>query len=172
MGHMHAQKSSVQSTKPKIAKLPISAKQQDEEEEKDELLEQQEPPRPGVLLGRKERVGAHVVDLTALKGYIAIIPCGRYPTMSNRGMKYIFVLYDYYSNAILAAPNKSRKGADMAKAYDECYKQLKDDGVTPILQYVDNEVSKELIATTKDKKLLYQLASPHDHRLNPAERAI
>ena len=75
--------------------------------------------------------------------------------MSNRGMKYIFVLYDYDSNAILAAPMKSRKGVDMVKAFDECYKQLKDDVVTPILKYLDNEVSKELIATIQDKKLQY-----------------
>jgi len=92
--------------------------------------------------------------------------------MSSRGMKYIFVLYDYDSNAILAAPMKSRKGTDMVKAFDECYQQLKSAGITPILQYLDNEVSNELIATIKEKKLQYQLASPHDHRLNPAERAI
>ena len=60
----------------------------------------------------------------------------------------------------------------MVKAFDECYQQLKDAGVTPILQYLYNEVSNELIATIKDKKLQYQLASPHDHRVNPAERAI
>ena len=82
------------------------------------------------------------------------------------------MLYDYDSNAILAAPMKSRKEADMVKAFDECYQQLKNAGITPILQYLDNEVSNELIATIKEKKLQYQLASPHDHRLNPAERAI
>ena len=87
-------------------------------------------------------------------------------------MKYIFVLYDYDSNAILAAAMKSKKGPDMVKAFDKCYKQIKDDGVTPILQYLDNEVSQELIDTIKDKNLQYQLASSHDHRLNPAERAI
>ena len=60
----------------------------------------------------------------------------------------------------------------MVKAYYECYQQLKDAGVTPILQYIDNEVSEELITTVKFKKLQYQLASPHDHWLNPAEWAI
>ena len=60
----------------------------------------------------------------------------------------------------------------MVTAFDECYKQLIGAGVTPILQNLDNEVSNELIATIKDKKLQYQLASPHDHQLNPAERAI
>jgi len=73
--------------------------------------------------------------------------------MSSRGMKYIFVLSDYDSNAILAAPMKSRKGADMVKAFDKCYQQLKNAGITPILQYLDNEVSKELIAAIKENKL-------------------
>jgi len=109
---MHARKSGVQSTKPKIQKLSTIANPTNNEDGPDELLEQQEPPRPGILLDRKERVGAHVVEFTQLKGYIATDPCGRYPTMSSRGMKYIFVLYDYDSNAILA-PMKSRKGTDM-----------------------------------------------------------
>ena len=67
MGHMHARKLGVQSTKPKITKLPTNIKKTDEEE-KVELLEQQEPPRPGVFLDWNEHVGAHVVDFTALKG--------------------------------------------------------------------------------------------------------
>ena len=53
--------------KPKITILPTGTKQQDAEEEKDELLEQHEPPRPGVLLDWKERVGAHVVDFKTTK---------------------------------------------------------------------------------------------------------
>jgi len=48
----------------------------------------------------------------------------------------------------------------------------KNAGITPILHYLDNVVSNKLIVTIKEKKLQYQLASPHDHRLNPAERAI
>ena len=51
-------------------------------------------------------------------------------------------------------------------------KQLKDAGVTPVLQYLDNEVSQLLMDSIKEKKLQYQLASPNSHRLNPAERAV
>ena len=109
MGNIHARKSGVQSTKPKIANLPTGTKQSDAEEEQDELLEQQEPPRPGILLDWKECVGAHVVDFTALKGYIATYPCGRYPTKSNCGMKYICVLYEYDSNVILASSTNEIK---------------------------------------------------------------
>ena len=91
MGHIHVRKSGIQSTKPKIQKLSIMANPTNKEEEPDELLEQQEPPRPGILLDRKERVGAHVVEFAQLKGYIATDPCDRYPTMSSRGMNYIFI---------------------------------------------------------------------------------
>ena len=70
---MHARKSGVQSTKPKITKLPTGTKQSNEEEEKDELLE---PPQPGVLLDRNENVDAHVFEFAALKGYIATYLCG------------------------------------------------------------------------------------------------
>ena len=39
----------------------------------------------------------------------------------------------------------------MVKAFGKCYQQLKDAGVTPVLQYLDNEVSKELKVTIEDK---------------------
>jgi len=56
---------------------------------------------------------------------------------------------------------KSWKGTDMVRAFDKCYQQLKNAGITPILQYLDNEVSNELIATIQDQKLQYQIASLH-----------
>ena len=40
------------------------------------------------------------------------------------------------------------------------------------MQRIDNEVSKILIESIESKCLKHQLASPHDHRLNPAERAV
>ena len=67
-------------------------------------------PVSGILQSRKRRVGVHLVSFDKLKGYIATDLCGVYPTISNRGMKYILVLYDYDSNAILARVIKTNKG--------------------------------------------------------------
>ena len=159
MGHLHARRSGIRSTKPTPEKLSTT----------EALIA---PPRPHILRRQAHQVGAHLITLPSLKGAIATDFCGRYPHTSNRGMQYVFVLYDYDSNAILAAPTKSRSGANMIKAYDYCYKQLTDAGITPILQYLDNEVSAALIESIKAKQLVYQLASPHDHRLNPAERHV
>ena len=69
---MHARKSGIQITKPKITTLTTGNKNETE----NELLEQQDPPRPGILLDRKERVGAHVIEFAKLKGYIATDSCG------------------------------------------------------------------------------------------------
>ena len=49
MGHIHVQRSAVQSTKPTIQKLPTTTNPTNVEE-KYELLEQPDPPRPGILL--------------------------------------------------------------------------------------------------------------------------
>jgi hypothetical protein len=87
-------------------------------------------------------------------------------------MTYLFVLYNYDSNAILASPIKSRNAADIVDRYDFCYQQLTNAGIRPVVQRLDYEASRALINAITTKGLQYQLASPHDHRLNPAERAI
>jgi hypothetical protein len=97
---------------------------------------------------------------------------GRFRFTSSQGMPYLFVLYNYDSNAMLASPIKSRSAAVIVARYDFCYQQLTDTGIRPIIQRLDNEASRALISAITTKGLQYQLASPHDHRLNPAESAI
>ena len=82
------------------------------------------------------------------------------------------VLYNYDSNAILAEGCKSRTGTELTATNNKLYQRLIKAGIVPVIQRIDNEVSKILIESIESKKLAYQLASPHDHRLNPAERAI
>jgi hypothetical protein len=57
-------------------------------------------------------------------------------------------------------------------AYNELHQQLLYGGVKPVLQRLDNEISKVLIKAITDKGIDYQLASPNDHRLNPAKRTV
>jgi hypothetical protein len=120
---------------------------------------------------RTERVGVHLVGMENLNGMISTDQTGRFPIKSLKGKLYIMVLYNYDSNAILATTMKSRT-PDLVAAYNELHQQLLDGGVKPILQRLDNEISRVLIKAITDKGIDYQLASPHDHRLNPAERAI
>ena len=67
---------------------------------------------------------------------------------------------------------KTNKGQAITTAYEALHMELTEADITPILQYLDNETSIELIASIKKKNLKFQLAAPHDHRLNPTERAV
>lgn len=134
--------------------------------------EELEPASPGILQSRDRRVGAHIVTFEELKNSIATDLCGRFPITSTRGMKYILLLYDYDGNSILATPLRSREGSEITRGYKFLYEQLTDAGIVPVLQHLDNEISKDLIAAIKANNLNYQLASLHDHRLNPCERAV
>ena len=128
-------------------------------EENDSL----EKPVLGILQSRERQVGIHLMMFDKLKGYIATDLCGVYPTMSNQGMKYILVLYDYDSNAILARAMKKNKDQAITTVYKSIYNELTEAGIAPILQYLDNETSKELIALIKKNNLKFQLAAPHNH---------
>jgi hypothetical protein len=46
---------------------------------------------------------------------------------------------------------KSRKAPDLVVAYNKLHQQLLDGGIKPVLQRLDNEISKVLIQAIKDK---------------------
>ena len=96
---------------------------------------------------------------------------GSFPYVSSRGNRYIFVLYDYDSNAILVQPIKSRAAAVIKQAWLTLHEQLKPVS-NPSLYIMDNEASYDLKAAMGKHSIDYQLVPPHSHRRNAAERAI
>jgi hypothetical protein len=82
------------------------------------------------------------------------------------------VFYDYDFNYINAIPIKSRKSSKFVNAFNICYNELKKRGFEARVQRLDNEISKEVIIAIENEGLQYQIASPSNHRLNDAERAI
>ena len=159
LGHLKMIRKNVRSTK--VKPDPV----------KEEPLPQPTRPRSS-----DHDVGAYIVDAkdfnNVLKNLIASDLPGRYPITSARGHKYLFVMYDFDTNYINAVPIKSRKSSELVRGFKECYDTLKKNGLNARLLRLDNEVSKDLIAEIEENKLVYQLASPGDHRLNHAERAI
>ena len=138
-------------------------------------IEDLEPELDGnetIKKNRTQRVGVHLVNVEDLNGMIATDQTGRLPIMSQLGSQYMMVLYSYDSNVILATGIKGRTSEKLVDGYNTLYERLIKAGVKPIIQRLDNEASKALIHAIEKKNLKYQLASPHDHRLNPAERAI
>ena len=97
---------------------------------------------------------------------------GRFLTASSRGNNYIFVLYDYDSNAILTEPIKNRKAESIVEAYCKIHGTLCRAGLKPKLQRLDNECSTSLKEFMLDENIDYQLVPPGIHRCNAAERTI
>jgi hypothetical protein len=112
------------------------------------------------------------LEVDKLKGEINTDLTGRFPVMSSRGNKYIFVLYDYNSNAILVEPLQNCPGLSIVTAYTNLLDRLKKSGLKPKLQKLDNEASQALRNYMVEQDIDFQLTPPHFHRRNAAERAI
>ena len=127
-GHLHRRRQGVQSTS-------------------NNTIDQLKPELDGTATIKQDRtqpVGAHIIASSELKGMIATDQTGMFPIISQRGNKYIMILYSYDSNAILAEPIKDRTSHELIKGYEALYERLVKSGVKPVLQRLDNEVSKAL----------------------------
>jgi hypothetical protein len=57
-------------------------------------------------------------------GQIYTDQTGRFPVVSSKGNKYIMILYDYDSNAILASPIEDRTAPELLKAFQFMEQEL------------------------------------------------
>jgi hypothetical protein len=112
---------------------------------------------------RTQFVYAKVVTVT---GQIYSDQTGRFPVTSSRGNKYIMIVYDYDSTAILAEPIKNRSEAELLRAYSLLHEYLTDRGLKPQLQELDNECSSALRQFMRQEHVDFQLVPPYDHRQN------
>ena len=97
---------------------------------------------------------------------------GRFPQRSSRGNEYILIGFHYNTNVILAEPIKNRSAQSLTTAWENMHKEFKKSTNAPNIYVLDNEKSTELIETFNKYDVTYQLAPPHNHRTNLAERAI
>lgn len=112
------------------------------------------------------------VDSMPVTGRVYTDQTGQFPYVSSRGNKYVMILYDYDSNAIMVAPMKSRTETELVRAYKSMFDQLVRRGLKPTLQKLDNEAPAGLKQFLQENEVGYQLVPPHVHRRNAAERAI
>jgi hypothetical protein len=97
---------------------------------------------------------------------------GKFLVRSSKGNSYVIVCYVYDCNYVKVVPMKSRSTSEWVKAYDHIHQELTAKGFKPKLQTLDNEASAALKHFFTINDVEYQLASPHCHRRNAAERAI
>jgi hypothetical protein len=105
-------------------------------------------------------------------GQIYTDQTGRFPVVSSKGKKYITILYDNDSNAILAQPIKNRTSPELLKAFQVMEQELVARGLKPKLMKLDNEASKLLKTYLHQHNITFQLVPPYSHIQNSAERAI
>jgi hypothetical protein len=109
---------------------------------------------------------------TIYAGQIYTDQTGRFPVVSSKGNKYIMILYDYDSNAILAQPIKDRTAPELLKAFQVMEQELVARCLKPKLMKLDNEASKFLRMYLHQQDITFQLVPSYSHRRNLAERAI
>jgi len=68
----------------------------------------------------------------------------RFPQTSSCGNKYVMILYDHHSSAILAEPLKSRSESELLRAFTKLRQHLTARGLCPALHILDNECLKGL----------------------------
>jgi hypothetical protein len=148
-GHLNHQRQNARTTKIKNAKVIVTEPDID----------------PGI---KTQFVYAATVDA----GQIYTDQTGRFPVVSSKGKKYIMILYDYDSNAILVQPIKDRTDPELLKAFQVMEQVLVARGLTPKLMKLENEASKLLKTYLHQQDITFQLVLPYSHRRNSAERAI
>ena len=129
-------------------------------------------PKEQPHVDNNNTVFADLLDVPDSTGKIFTDQPGRFIAPSSTGNNYIFILYDYDSNAILAEPMPSKTAASILTAYKKLHGQLVAAGRTPRLQRIDNECSESLQQYMTSQNITYQLVPPGMHRRNAAERAI
>ena len=97
---------------------------------------------------------------------------GRFPKTSSNGSKYIMAAYIEDSNGILTRCLKNRNNNKLTKAFSSIYFFLVRHGLTLTVSFLDNEYPPGLAVFMCTENITYQLVAPHNHRSNPAEKAI
>jgi hypothetical protein len=115
---------------------------------------------------------ADLLELPDTTGKIFTDQPGKFVAPSSTGNNYIFILYDYDSNAILAHPIPSRDKKHILAAYKILFNKLVTAGRRPRIQRIDNECSDLMKEYMAQENISFQLVPPSMHRRNAAERAI
>ncbi|KAL7516095.1 hypothetical protein ACHAWF_000024, partial [Thalassiosira exigua] len=97
---------------------------------------------------------------------------GAFPARSRKGNRYIMVLCEIDNNIIISEPMRNRTSGEMVRAYRALIKRLKNAGIKPKKQVLDNEASEEYKQAIKEEGLEYELVPKGQHRRNIAEKAI
>ena len=84
-----------------------------------------------------------MIKTVEMKELIATDQTVKFPYLSSRGSKYIMVMAEIDGNAILVVAMKHRTEGEIIKAYLSLLQRLKNAGIKPKHQILNNEASDE-----------------------------
>ncbi|EJK55033.1 hypothetical protein THAOC_25280 [Thalassiosira oceanica] len=148
-GHLNRQRQNIRSTKPQSQPL--------------------EQVDTSDLRGKKIR--DVYIKVHEAKNTIFSDQTGRFPVTSRAGNKYIMLMVEIDSNAVLVEPMSSRTEKEMQRAYLALLARLKAAGVAPKKHVLDNECSAAMKTLIRETCKL-ELVPPYCHRRNVAEVQI
>ena len=156
-GHMRRQRKGIRSTKMKKSL---------------ETIEHTRDMTPPVEREKMNQLFSFVGMVDKKDGTIYVDNTGNFPITSVDGMKAIYILYDWTTNAILATPIKTATDDEMIRAFKKNITYLTQRGFKPAFNVIDNVASKAIKKYLLEEKIEMQLVEPNNHRANAAERAI
>ncbi len=140
-------------------------KKEEEEQDMNPKLEEME-----------EQKAAHVFCFAAIAdantGTLYINNTGKFPVWSLEGYLYLFVLYDYGTNAILVEPLWTMGSKEFIQAFQSKITYLTNQGFKPRFNVMDNIVSTAIREFLENEGIKLEIVEPNNHRINTAERAI
>ena len=110
---------------------------------------------------RNEKTNMVFMTMIVSKGLIASNQMGAFPTISNRGHRYVCIFYFYNTNHIKGYPIKSRKKDELLRVYKLAYTYAEQQGIKPKLHKLDNETSKEVENFIKEGTSVIPVAPPN-----------
>jgi hypothetical protein len=111
-------------------------------------------------------------DCHCTTGMVYTEPTGKFLVSSVSDNQYVLVVYEYDINYIHTEPMIDRTDPSIIAAYQPRITFLQSRGFKPLLQRLDNEATGALQEFLAVSEIDFQLAPPHVHRCNAAERAI
>jgi hypothetical protein len=116
----------------------------------------------------------HFVFMTIIKIYGMLFSnqLGWFPITSNRGSKYVVIIYIYNAIFVKSIPIKSRSKEELLWAYQLVYAYLTARGFNPQRHKMDNKMSHDVETFILKENTCLQYTPPDIHRTNPAEREI
>ena len=166
-GHMRTQRQGVQSTKATAQQAaPLSAAQTGDSPPNNTT--DSEEPEAAPIPKRKDIF----ISLYKTRDTIYTDQTGKFPHTSSRGKNYQMVIHNIDGNSTWVETMKTKTQGEMINSRRRALIRMKLQGIIPLHQILQNEISQAYKDKIHDTGMTYHLVPPDNRRRNIAKRYI